>query len=233
MLRELRDWLEEMACRAGLDGIPSPARAVKPILVAGALVLVAWAVWGTAGGSAVTAPAGSGPGSGPIGASAATSSRAATGPALPSAPSSITVHVVGEVRHPGVYALPGGARAIDAVNAAGGLLGDAEQSAVNLARVVADGEQIAVPRQGEAAGGVGGAGAAAGAPGSPGGGKVDINTATAEQLDALPGVGPATATKIIADRSANGPFRNVDDLMRVPGIGPSKFDALKDLIRTS
>jgi competence protein ComEA len=235
MVRELRDWLEEIACRAGLDGIPSPARAVKPILVAGALVLVVWAVWGTGGGAAATAPAGSGPGSGPLAASAAASSSAAgTRSALPSAPSSITVHVVGEVRHPGVYELASGARAIDAVDAAGGLLGDAEQSAVNLARVVADGEQIAVPRQGEAAGGVGnaGAGGAAGVPGSPAGGKVDINTATAEQLDALPGVGPATAAKIIADRSANGPFRNVDDLMRVPGIGPSKFDALKDLIRT-
>jgi len=226
VLRELRDWLEEMACRAGFDGIPSPAAALKPTVLAVAVALAAWAVWGSSCGVQNAGPV-------PAGSRVATqtaASRATSDPALPAAPASITVHVVGEVRHPGVYQLAGGARAIDAVNAAGGLLGDAEQAAVNLARVVADGEQIAVPREGEAvasAGGAGGAGAT-----SPGSGKVDINAATAEQLDALPGIGPATAAKIISDRTSNGPFRNVDDLMRVPGIGPSKFDALKDLIRT-
>jgi len=226
VLRELQDWLEEMACRAGFDGIPSPAAALKPAIAVVAVGLVAWAVWG--GSSAQQSPAS--PTSGSRAATESAASRTASDPAVPSTPASITVHVVGEVRHPGVYQLVGGARAIDAVNAAGGLLGDAEQSAVNLARVVADGEQIAVPREGDGvAAATGGGGAQAASPGS---GKVDINSATAEQLDALPGIGPATAAKIVSDRTSNGPFRNVDDLMRVPGIGPSKFDALKDLIRT-
>jgi competence protein ComEA len=195
---------------------------MKPAIVVAVLALIAWAMWGTAAGGSSSAPRTST-------AVPSTATADATASA-PSAPSSVTVHVVGEVRHPGVYELPGGARAIDAVDAAGGLLGDAEQSAVNLARVVADGEQIAVPRQGEASTGATGAGTSAGTSAGTAGAKVDINTATAEQLDALPGVGPATAAKIIADRTSNGPFRNVDDLMRVPGIGPAKFDALKDLI---
>jgi competence protein ComEA len=148
----------------------------------------------------------------------------ATAPALPE---TVTVHVVGEVRHPGVYELPAGARARDAVDAAGGLLGAAEQEAVNLARVLTDGEQLTVPRHGAAPtanpAGPGGVPAA--------GGKVDLNTATAAELDTLPGVGPSTAAKIVADRTSNGPFRSVDDLMRVSGIGPAKFDSLKDLVR--
>jgi competence protein ComEA len=139
------------------------------------------------------------------------------------------VHVVGEVGRPGVYELAAGARARDAVAAAGGLLGDAEQGAINLARVVTDGEQIAVPRQGEAPIGV----AATGTGVTGAEAKIDLNTASAEQLDSLPGVGPATAAKIISDRTANGPFRNVDDLMRVSGIGPAKFDSLKDLVRAN
>ncbi len=230
LLREVRDWLEELACRAGIDGLPAMSRTAW---VAAALVvagLVAWTVWG--------APA-QGRASGSPGAGEAEVSNA---PSLPSAqgsrestvargseahPATVTVHVVGEVRHPGVYELAGGSRARDAVDAAGGLLGDAEQSAVNLARAVADGEQILVPRQGEAAPAASGAGAAGTAPSS---GKVNLNTATAEQLDALPGVGPSTAGKIVADREANGPFRSVDDLMRVSGIGPAKFGALKDLV---
>jgi competence protein ComEA len=147
--------------------------------------------------------------------------------AEPAVLATVTVHVVGEVRRPGVYRLPGGSRAADAVAAAGGLLGPADQTAVNLARVVADGEQIAVPREGEA----GPAGATtAGAPGAARPGKIDLNTAGEAQLDTLPGVGPATAAKIVSDRTENGPFRTVDDLLRVPGIGPSKFEALKDLV---
>jgi competence protein ComEA len=153
--------------------------------------------------------------------------QSAAGRGAPAVAASVTVQVVGEVRHPGVYELTGGARVRDAAAAAGGLLGGADEAAINLARVVVDGEQIVVPRKGEGAGAAGvGTGAATAPPA-----KVDLNTATAEQLDALPGVGPATAAKIISDRAANGPFRSVDDLMRVPGIGPAKFGALKDLIR--
>lgn len=217
MLRDIKDWFEELACRAGLDGLPSLGRMARPAVIALCLCLGAWFLWGSAlnGSSAVVAP----------------SRPAATDPArsaaAPAVSATVTVHVVGEVRRPGVYELPGDARVRDAVAAAGGLLGAADESGINLARVAVDGEQIVVPRNGETTGGAGTAG------GSAAPAKVDLNTATAAELDALPGVGPATAAKIVADRAANGPFRSVDDLMRVSGIGPAKFDALKDLVRAN
>jgi competence protein ComEA len=229
VLRELRDWAEELACRAGVDGWPAGARRAASLLAVGLLAFAVWR-WGLAGdvaGGPATERAG---GASPI-ASAGVSGEASTA-GRPSAPETVTVHVVGAVRRPGVYTLPSGARAADAVAAAGGVLGNADQAAVNMARVVADGEQIAVPVQGAAgAGGAGATGAAAG-PGARGvaGGKVDLNTATVEQLDTLPGIGPATAQKIVADRTENGPFRSVEDLLRVPGIGAKKLDALKDLV---
>jgi competence protein ComEA len=224
VLRELRDWAEELACRAGVDTWPIAVRRAAALV---AVVLLAAAVWrwGFAGGSgAESAPAGGGasrPAAGGLAREASAASR-------PSAAGTVTVHVVGAVRRPGVYVLPRGSRTADAVTAAGGLLGNADQAAVNLARVVADGEQIAVPAQG--AGGTIGSGGSAGTVRGAPAGKVDLNTATAEQLDALPGVGPSTAAKIVADRTANGPFRTVEDLLRVPGIGPKKLDALKDLV---
>lgn len=228
MLRELRDWAEELACRAGLDGLPSGGRlAVVAVIVAAVLA----AVWFARGAQASASGApGATSGGGPTSAAASSSPVADGGSGAPAIAATVTVHVVGEVRHPGVYALAGGARAIDAIEAAGGLLGDADQNAVNLARVVADGEQIAVPKVGDSPPAGAAGGGAAGASGAVAGGKVDLNTATADQLDALPGVGPATAQKIIADRSSNGPFRTVEDLMRVSGIGPAKFDGLKDLV---
>ena len=220
MLRELRDWVDELACRAGLDGLRSAGRRLSVVALVGVACFAAVTLLSGASTPAGGAEAPGGVGPAPSGASREASST--TSAVL----ATVTVHVVGEVRRPGVYELPGGARAVDAVVAAGGLLGDAEQSAVNLARVVADGEQIAVPRQGEAASGMGSAvGGVAAA-----GGKVDLNSASEAQLDTLPGVGPATAQKIVADRTANGPFRRVDDLMRVPGIGPAKFESLKDLV---
>jgi competence protein ComEA len=225
MLREVRDWFEELACRAGFDGLPAPAPALKMVAVVCAAGVLAWCVWGASAGR--RGPS-SGSGASPPSVSSTVTAEASSG--VPATAATVTVHVVGEVRHPGVYELPGGARARDAVEAAGGLLGDAEEAAINLARVVIDGEQIAVPRQGEASGAAVG-GAVAVTPGAPA--KVDLNTATAEQLDALPGVGPATAAKIIADRTTNGPFRSVDDLMRVSGIGPAKFESLKDLVRAN
>jgi competence protein ComEA len=220
----VRDWVEELACRAGFDGLPSGGRLIAILVVAGALGVAAW-MW--------AGPAPSPSGSSPAPVQTAAGAPVATTPVTAAAPASstVTVHVVGEVRHPGVYRLAGGSRAVDAVQAAGGLLGDADQTAVNLARVVADGEQIAVPREGQVAAGAAAAGAAPGPAGAAAAGaKVDLNTATAEQLDALPGIGPATAKKIVDDRAANGPFKTVDDLMRVPGIGPAKLDALKGLV---
>lgn len=132
----------------------------------------------------------------------------------------IYVHILGHVERPGLYALPEGARAVDAVAAAGGFTADAEAGGLNLARFVSDGEQIVVPAVGEAP--VAAAGTS--------GGLVNLNTADAATLDTLPGVGPATAAKIIAWREQNGRFASIEDLLDVGGIGPSKFDALKDLV---
>jgi len=108
---------------------------------------------------------------------------------------------------------------------------------VNLAAKLEDGQQIVVPTKEEARAGGGSAVAASAASGggtgaaAPLGAKVDLNTADATQLDALPGIGPSTATKIVADRAANGRFKSVDDLGRVPGIGPKKLDQLRPLVR--
>lgn len=141
-------------------------------------------------------------------------------------PATVCVHVDGAVAVPGVYVLPEGARANDAVVAAGGLVEGADTSGVNLAAPVADGEKVHVPLEGEAS-----------APGaSPGGaregtgGPVNINTAGVEELDELPGVGEATARAIVEDREQNGPFSTPEDLMRVSGIGEKKFERLQGLI---
>jgi competence protein ComEA len=148
------------------------------------------------------------------------------------------VHVVGAVRHPGLYEVDAEARVESAVAAAGGFLGNAAPEGVNLARKVADGEQIRIPTQDEVNRGVGagpdaatgsaGSGSAASAGASHG--PIELNSATAAQLDTLPGIGPATATKIIADREANGPFTSIEDLGRVAGIGPKKLEELKELV---
>jgi competence protein ComEA len=139
------------------------------------------------------------------------------------AETSAVVDVSGEVRRPGVYKLPPGARVQDAVRRAGGALGHADLQAVNLAAKVADGVQIVVPRKG----GGGGAGAAAAGSGTAPAGPVNLNTATAEQLDTLDGVGPATAAKILAYRQQHGGFSSVSQLDQIPGIGPKKLAALR------
>jgi competence protein ComEA len=136
--------------------------------------------------------------------------------------SEIYVHILGQVVRPGLYALPDGARAVDAVAAAGGFTPTADAGGVNLARFVSDGEQIVVPAVGEAVVGA--------APGVGGGGRVNLNTADAAALDTLPGVGPATAQKILAWREQNGRFESVEDLLDVGGIGEAKLDAIRDLV---
>jgi competence protein ComEA len=133
----------------------------------------------------------------------------------------LVVDVAGSVRRPGLYRLAPGTRIADAVAAAGGATPQADVTLVNLAAPIADGEQVLVPARGQ--------GAAAGGSPSPTA-PVDLNTANADQLDALPGVGPATAQKIIDFRQAHGPFRNIDELEGVPGIGPSKLAQLKGLV---
>ncbi len=142
-----------------------------------------------------------------------------------SVPRSLVVHVAGAVRHPGVYAVPPGARVVDAIALAGGSVSDADTDALNLAQPLQDGQRVLVPRVGQAIAGT------ALPPGAPQG-PVDLNAATVDQLDSLPGIGPATAAAIVAFRQANGPFSRVDDLGKVRGIGPAKLDALRSLVTT-
>jgi competence protein ComEA len=139
----------------------------------------------------------------------------------PPAPARLLVHVVGAVRHPGVYQLADGARARDAVAAAGGATHRAALDGLNLAARVADGEQVVVPVRGHAR--------PVGAPAVPGRPAiVRLNEADAAALDALPGVGPATAQRIVAWREQHGPFATVDGLLDVPGIGEAKLAAMRE-----
>jgi competence protein ComEA len=130
------------------------------------------------------------------------------------------------VRRPGLYRLDQGARVADAVARAGGATRKADLSLLNLAALVSDGEQVVVPRRGSA---VAAAGAASGASGVPSG-PVHLNSATVDQLDALPGVGPVTAQKIVDYRQKHGAFTSVDELDAVSGIGPARLDQLRDLV---
>lgn len=175
---------------------------------------------------------------------------AAVGPAAAPSPSStgVIVDVGGQVRRHGVVRLAPGARVVDALAAAGGALPGADLGGLNQARVLVDGEQVYVPRPGEkvpapagpaggvpAAGGtspsgggvVGGGVASGGAPGAP----VDLNAATVEQLDTLPGVGPAIAGRIIEWRTQHGRFSSVDELGEVQGIGPKLLERLRPQVR--
>lgn len=178
--------------------------------------------------------------------SGAQADRARTGAASGSAPDGaiaigredggrVYVHVAGAVRRPGVYRLGAGRRVADAVRRAGGGLATADLDQVNLAAKVSDGQQVLVPRRAQS-GTVGAApatpGAAVGA--TPGAGPtvpINLNTATLEQLDTLDGVGPATARKILDERTRRGGFRSVDDLGTVPGIGPKRLAAIRPRVR--
>ena len=147
------------------------------------------------------------------------------GAAAPEA-SRLVVYVVGAVRRPGLYRLPAGSRVADAVTRAGGATRRADPAALNLAAPVADGQQVLVPAMLPRA-----VAAAQGAPvpGAPVG-PVQLSVATAEQLDALPGIGPVTAQKIIDYRTAHGALRSVDDLDAIPGIGPARVEQLRGLV---
>jgi competence protein ComEA len=143
----------------------------------------------------------------------------------------VVAHAAGAVRAPGVYRLEPGARAADLLAAAGGAAPEADLQQLNLAAPVADGERVYVPRVGEvpppavpgpAAGGATGA--------ATGEGPVDLNTATAEQLEELPGVGPAIAAAILDERERRGRFATVDDLLDVRGIGDARLEQLRELV---
>lgn len=143
----------------------------------------------------------------------------------------LVVHVVGEVHRPGLYRLRDGSRIADAVRRAGGARRNADLTAVNLAAPLVDGIQILVPSRAPPAGAV--------APGTASGGgsgvgvpapQVSLSSATIDELDELPGVGPVTAQKIVDYRTEHGPFASVDDLDAVPGIGPTRIEQLRDLV---
>ncbi|MDQ3760957.1 MAG: ComEA family DNA-binding protein [Actinomycetota bacterium] len=154
--------------------------------------------------------------------------RAPSAPPPPGAAHEVVVSVVGRVARPGLIRLPDGTRVADALAAAGGALPDTDLMGLNLAQRLSDGEQLLVgvaPPPGQPAGGV-----ASGTPAATSR-KVDLNAATLEQLDGLPGVGPVTAQRILDWRTANGRFTSVDQLREVSGIGQARLARLKDLVR--
>ncbi len=158
--------------------------------------------------------------------------RTAARPAPAKKGARVTVHVAGAVAKPGVYDLAGGARVIDAIEAAGGGAPDADLNRLNLAAKVADGQRVLVQRVGEAAPA---GSASAGGSGSGGGsadpsGLVNLNSATQAELEALPGIGPSLAGSIITERERRGGFRSVNELRDVRGIGEKRFADLKDKV---
>jgi competence protein ComEA len=224
MPSRLAAWLRERGVR--LDpgyraGVAMGLAALVAALLAGWWVL-------SSRPHAVPVPTSRGPGSSPVG----------SGPPSSTASGHLVVDVVGKVRRPGVYRIADGARVDDALRMAGGALPGVELSSLNLARKVVDGEQIAVgvggaggaaPPGGSAAGGPA-AGGPAGSAGAAAGAPVNLNTATVQQLDALPGIGPVLAQRILDWRTAHGRFASVDQLREVTGIGPSRFDDLRPLV---
>lgn len=144
----------------------------------------------------------------------------------PVEPSPVVVYVSGAVLRPNVYTLPGGSRVVAAVEAAGGAQAGADLTRLNLARIIVDGEQIHIPKEGDSA-----VPAGSGLTTVPGETKVNINTATQQELETLPGIGPVKAGDIIAYRTQNGPFKKIADIMNVKGIGEKTFESLKDFMR--
>ncbi|MDF2749421.1 MAG: ComEA family DNA-binding protein [Gaiellaceae bacterium] len=140
----------------------------------------------------------------------------------------LVVHVAGAVRQPGLYELADGSRVSDAVARAGGATAKADTAAVNLAAPLADGIQVLIPSRVAGPAGAGAA-AGAGAEGAPGR-RVSLSSATLAELDALPGVGPVTAQKILDHRAQHGGFSSVDDLDAISGIGPARIEQLRELV---
>jgi len=138
----------------------------------------------------------------------------------------LVVYVSGAVAKSGVYTLPEGSRVHNAVQAAGGALDSADLTRINLARLIIDGEQIHITAEGEAA-------PVTGTQAGTASSTININTATQVELETLPGIGPAKAQDIIAYRTQNGPFRKIDDITNVKGIGEKTFESLKLLIRVN
>lgn len=149
-------------------------------------------------------------------------------------PETITVHVVGEVNHPGVYELPTGSRINDAIHAAGGMNARARPELLNLAAPISDGQQIFLPSEADSTASQPPGLSAVGSPAPESvGGLININRADAETLTRLPGIGPALAGRIIDFRESNGPFTSVEELDEVSGIGPVLVSKIKDLVEAS
>ncbi len=185
------------------------AGAVIVLLIAGLAVAVVVSLLGSAGTTSTI----------PV------SSTATPPPGADDSGAVAYVHILGAVAAPGVYQLREGDRVLDAVAVAGGFTPTADPRGVNLARFVVDGEQILVPELGAVV-----PGAPESDAGAEAGGKVNLNSATTDELEELPRVGPELASRIVAWRDENGPFAAVDELMNVTGIGEKTFDALKDLV---
>lgn len=167
--------------------------------------------------------------------SPATVSRSAAAPPSPSkssSPERVRVHVAGSVATPGVVVIVRGSIVQDAIAAAGGLSPDADPADLNLAAPVSDGMQIRIGSSADPEGMIAVAGPGVEASGEVGGGKLDLNSATAAQLEELPGIGPVTAGAIIAWREEHGPFSSVEQLQEIDGIGPKTFDRLEPKVTT-
>lgn len=213
-------------------------RALAAVAVAACVLLVWWLLAGRPHTSEPVAPLAitssaspSGGTSGASGASGAAGAAPADSTGDPQA-GVLIVDVVGKVVRPGIVTLPRGSRVYEAVEAAGGLRGRVDTTTLNMARELTDGEQVLVgiePVEGASAPSTGGSGSSPGAP-AVAGAKVNLNTATAEQLDTLPGVGPVTAQAILSWRETNGRFGSVDDLLDVKGIGDATLAELRDLV---
>lgn len=225
-----------------MRGWSGPALRGLAVLTAAVVAIAGYAVWQARPREVVEAPITVATGAALAGASVTdtdpgppadsrTADRAADGavPApqpSPTAVAEVVVHVAGLVARPGLVRLPAGSRVADAIAEAGGVTQRRAADSVNLARVLADGEQVVVSLtpgpQGQPAGGIAGTAAPA---------VIDLNAATAESLDALPGIGPVIAARIVAWRAANGPFRSIEELGEVSGIGDAILAQLRPLVR--
>jgi competence protein ComEA len=193
-----------------------------------ALAVVAWLLLRTPDGPPTEAllPMAGGASDASTSSSAVSSPGSSSGAAATAASGVVLVHAAGAVMEPGVYSLPAGSRVADLVDAAGGPAPDADLDQLNLAAPLVDGERVYVPRAGETV-----VAASSGTVADDAAGPLDLNAATLEELDELPGIGPATARAIIDERERRGGFRSVDELLDVRGIGPAKLEDLRPLVR--